>query len=156
MVVIGIAVAAIAVNLATDPRHVLAAEAERLALLLQQARDEAMTTGTAVAFSADDRGYRFWQRQPLSGPQDVPVAAEGAWPGAGWKAHPDVEVFRPRQLPAALTLGDLRLSGQIAPREARRIVFSPSGVAPPFRIELAAGEYRADVAGDAMGNIHAE
>ncbi|MDP2785168.1 MAG: prepilin-type N-terminal cleavage/methylation domain-containing protein, partial [Sulfurimicrobium sp.] len=52
LVVIGIIVAMIGVNLAPDPRQSLDTEARRLALLLEQARDEAMSSGSSIAFSA--------------------------------------------------------------------------------------------------------
>ena len=143
LVVIGIVVAMIGVNLAPDPRQTLATEAQRLALLLEQARDEAMSSGSSIAFSAEQQRYSFWQRQAEPG-------ADGTRP---WKEHSDRELFHPRQLPGSITVDDLRINQQAADKGSQKIIFTPSGVMLPFRLTLASGEYRVVIQGNGMGQI---
>jgi general secretion pathway protein H len=135
----------IGVNLAPDPRQNLDTEARRLVLLLQQARDEAMSTGGSIGFSAGPRHYRFWQRQ--AGPDD----------GASlWIAHVDSEVFRPRDLPDGISVSELRVNQRIADGEGQKIIFTPSGMMLPFRLELGSGTHRRAITGDGRGEIRAE
>jgi general secretion pathway protein H len=149
LVILGVVVAMIAVNFAPDPCQNLDTEAQRLALLLEQARDEAMTSGSGIAFSAEGRGYRFWQREAQAVPDAVP---DKDWPGKEWKPHADSEVFRPRELPPTLAVTELLVSQQ----PAARIIFAPSGMALPFRLTLASGSYRVAVGGNGMGQIAVE
>lgn len=145
LVILSIAVAMIGVNFAPDPHRNLDTEARRLALLLQQARDEAMSAGSSIAFSAEPRQYRFWQRQP--GPDG------GA---KQWQAHPDGEVFRPRSLPDGITVSEVRVNMQPAEGEAQKIIFTPSGMTLPFRLVLASGPHHSTITGNGTGEIRAE
>lgn len=145
LVILGVALAMIGVNFAPDPRRNLDTETRRLALLLQQARDEAMSTGSSIAFSAEPRQYRFWQRQ--------------AGPDGGakqWQAHPDGELFRPRGLPEGITVSEVRVNMQPAEGEAQKIIFTPSGMTLPFRLVLASGSLHSTVTGNGTGEIRAE
>jgi len=153
LVILGVVVAMIAVNFAPDPRQNLDTEARRLALLLEQARDEAMTSGSSIAFSAEDQGYRFWQHEAQAVPEAAP---DNNWPGKDWKPHADSEVFRPRQLPQAVVVVELRINQQPTAKDAQRIIFAPSGMALPFRLTLASGLHRIAITGNGMGQIGVE
>lgn len=153
LVILGIAVAMIGVNFAPNPEQALDNEAQRLALLLEQARDEAMSTGSGTAFSVEDGGYRFWQRQSQIEPDATP---DDKWPGKSWTAHADREVFRPRQFPSPVVVAELRVNGQVADKQAMRIIFSPSGRMPSFRLLLASGTHGVAVSGSAAGRIAVE
>jgi len=146
IVVISIIVAMIGVNLAPDPRQALATEAQRLALLLEQARDEAMSSGSSIAFSAEQQHYSFWQRQEKPG-------TDGTRP---WKEHSDRDLFHPRQLPGSITVNDLRINQQVADKGTHKIIFTPSGVMLPFRLTLASGNQRIVIKGNTMGQIEVD
>lgn len=145
LVILGIAVAMIGVNFAPDPRRDLDTEARRLALLMQQARDEAMSTGSSIAFSAEPRQYRFWQRQP---------GADGSI--RQWQAHQDSELFRPRSLPEGVTVSEVRVNRQPVDGEAQKIIFTPSGMMLPFRLELTSGTHHRAITGNGTGEIRVE
>lgn len=145
LVILGIVVAMIGVNFAPDPRRNLETEAHRLALLLGQARDEAVTSGSSVAFAVEPHGYRFLQRGP--------VGADGL---AQWREHADGEVFRERRFPQGMGVTELLINRQPAARDTRRIVFTPSGMVQPFQLTLADDGYRVAVSGDATGKINEE
>lgn len=146
LVIIGIIVAMIGVNLAPDPRQNLDTEAHRLALLLEQARDEAMSSGNSIAFSAEPQRYSFWQRQ-------AEPDADGTRP---WKERTDSELFHPRQLPESITVNDLRINQQAADEGGQKIIFTPFGAMLPFRLTLALGERRIVIKGNAMGRIEVD
>lgn len=143
LVVIGIVIAMVGVNLAPDPRQSLDTEARRLALLLEQARDEAMSSGSSIAFSAEGQRYTFWQRQAEPGPDGI----------RPWKEAIASELFHPRRLSGAISVDDLRINRQAADKEAQKIVFAPSGMMLPFSLTLGLGEHRIVIEGSTVGRI---
>ncbi|HEY9100537.1 GspH/FimT family pseudopilin [Chitinimonas sp.] len=136
LVIISIIVVLAAVRFGQSDVDTLQRESERLSLLLETARDEAIATGAAAGFSAEPGGYRFWLQQP----------------DASWQPVAESEVLRPRELPQALRLANLRVNLQPLP-EGGRIVFSPSGVNAPFSLSLYAGAERRTLQADALGRI---
>ena len=62
IVILGLFAAAVSIKLAPDSRQRLREEAVRLAAVLTHARDEAITTGAALAWQRTDTGYRFVRR----------------------------------------------------------------------------------------------
>ena len=63
LVIAGIMLGAIALNAVPGDRQVVQSEAQRVALLLQLARDEAIVRNRPIAFEADQDRYRFLIRQ---------------------------------------------------------------------------------------------
>jgi prepilin-type N-terminal cleavage/methylation domain-containing protein len=69
-----------------------------------------------------------------------------------WRARPGDELFSARSLPPGI---DRRSAGSAARpvahrREPHRLVFSPSGMHPPFTVLLALDELRVQVVSDAL------
>jgi general secretion pathway protein H len=62
MVIIGITLGLVSLNAIPSPQQNLQNEAQRLALLLQLARDEAIVRNRLVAFEANGERYRFLVR----------------------------------------------------------------------------------------------
>ncbi|MDO8892645.1 MAG: type II secretion system minor pseudopilin GspH [Sulfurimicrobium sp.] len=149
LVIIGIVVAMIGVNLAPDPRQALETEAQRLALLLQQARDEAMTSGTRIAFSAEKQEYRFWQAPSRSTEKPGDAAKT-------WQAHPDRELYKPRSLAGSIRVDEMRINQQPVDMHLQKIVFTPSGMTLPFRVTLSDGVLRVAISGNAIGEIEVD
>lgn len=149
LVIIGIVVAMIGVNLAPDPRQALHNEAQRIALLLQQARDEAMSSGTRIAFSAEKQEFRFWQK-PASA-AEKPGETEQKW-----EPHADQELYKPRSLAGAIRVEEMRINQQPVDSHVQKIVFTPSGMMLPFRITLADGPLRIAISGNAIGQIEVD
>ena len=121
VVLIALAAAAVVVKLQPDDKQALRLEAQRLAALLIQARDEAITTGSALAWQGDASGYTFMRRN-----------RERLWEPFG-----NDEVFRTRKLPQPAQLASIEIGGRPAKPEDM-LIFSSTGVAPPFRIVLVA------------------
>jgi general secretion pathway protein H len=149
LVIIGIVVAMIGVNLAPDPRQALQTEAQRLALLLQQARDEAMSSGTRIAFSAEKQEYRFWQKPARSAEKPGENART-------WEPHADQELYKPRRLAGSIKFEEMRINQQPVDSHLQKIIFTPSGMLLPFRITLSEGPLRIAISGNTIGQIEVD
>ena len=139
LVVIGIMVALIGVRMMPDDDRVVRTEAERLALLLEQARDQAVASGEPIAFSVDAGRYRFWA-----------LDAEDEWvPRSG------DEILKERPLPDGVQLAALQVN-RAALGEGGRLLFLPSGSNPPFTADLVLNASHARIRGDVLGRVRVE
>lgn len=118
--IIGILSIYVALSTAPNSRRQAAADAERLALLLETALQEAQWGGRAIAWSADAQGYRFWQE-----------ANERRW-----QPITDNELYRARSLEGATGVAGVEVDGQPLPPGAL-LKFFPFSV-PLFQITLSA------------------
>jgi general secretion pathway protein H len=138
IVIVGITLSLVIVNFSRDDRQVLADEAQRLAMLLEHAHDEAIASSRAFAWIADGESYRF-----------AVAADDGTWANVG-----NDNLLRSREWASGVHFGGIRLMRGGGQREASsRIAFSPSGFNSPFDLTLTAGETRAVIAGSAVGRI---
>lgn len=62
LVIMGIALGMVTLQLMPDARSELRNEADRLALLLENAGLEARSSGRSLAWSAEKNSYRFWRK----------------------------------------------------------------------------------------------
>lgn len=136
MVIVGITLALIGLNLMPDDERVLRNEAQRLALLLEQARDEAVAGSEAIAWSAEDGHYSFWRRDE-----------EGKW--VPWTQD---ALWRERQFSSGVMMHALRINHNVVPPR-ERLTFSPAGLGVPFEIDLSLNAARIEIVGDAMGKV---
>ena len=130
LVVIGHAVAVVVVSAWPGPRQGLRDEAERLALLLSLAREEAQVRGTPVRLSADAGGYRF---QVYSGRQWRPLRNDAELRERVWSAPPVWQLRRADGRPD--------------------LVFGRDPVDSPFEITLSRAGARVRLAGDGLGRF---
>jgi general secretion pathway protein H len=128
VLLVGITVGLVTVNLGHGDRDVVRDEAERLAVSLQQAQDEAVMTGTPLAWLGEVKGYRYLRR----GPDRNWVPLEGG------------DAFPPRQLPAPVRVADVTGAAVRADAGAL-VVLSSIALASPVRIVLEANAERAAV-----------
>ncbi|PHV11715.1 GspH/FimT family pseudopilin [Chitinimonas sp. BJB300] len=136
LVIIGIVVALAAVRFSASDQDTLQRESERLALLLESARDEAISLGQPIGFAVQTGGYLFSQQDAES----------------KWSVVEKNEILRPRELPTPVVLENIRVN--LVPLGADgRLVFSPSGVNAPFTFVLRAGEYRRVLSADPIGRL---
>jgi general secretion pathway protein H len=137
VVIVGITLSLVVVNFGRDDKRVLADEAQRLSLLLEHAHDEAVASSHALAWSADNQGYRF---TVANGPND-------------WTLLSTDDVFHPRAWARGVSYGGVHTVQNTAGAPARQITFSPSGFNAPFEMTLSVGNTYALIAGDALGRI---
>ncbi len=130
LVVIAVSLSVATLALTPDPRRPLAREAERLALLFEQAREESQLSGTPIAWQWHADGYSFVRRDLTDD-------------GARWLVVSDDEMFRERQLPDTATILSVRADGRmLAPGD--RLSLDTDG-AQDVEVRLGLGEARARI-----------
>lgn len=139
LVIVGIMVGLVSVRMMPDDEHVLRDEAERLALLLEQARDQAVASGAPIAFSVEQGRYRFWA-----------LDADNQWtPREG------DDLLQDRPLPGGVQLAALQVN-QASLAAGGRLMFSPSGSSAPFTADLVLNAAHARIRGDSLGRVKIE
>ena len=157
VVIVVIMVTLAGAQLMRSPGEAVREESERLALLLQAARDEAILQGRVFAFGAGRESYRFLR-----------LERDGKL-----KIAKDDELLRPRQLAPGVAIESFQVEGADGNTDAgigigtgtstsggasqpQGVVFLPSGDLPAFRISLAGGGARWSVVGAPDGTIRAQ
>jgi general secretion pathway protein H len=140
LVIVGITLGAVAFNAVPSDRQALQNEAQRVALLLQLARDEAIVRNRPIAFEAEPERYRFLVRDDNS-----------------WKiiTQGQDDLLREREFQRApVTLSIVpQLSTQTNPM---RIVFGSEPVDKPFVLTFSAGDASVAVRADGIGHFAVE
>jgi len=140
VVIIAVMVGLAGVQLMRSPGEAVRDESERLALLLQAAREEAILQGRVFAFGAGRESYRFLR-----------LERDGKL-----KIAEDDELLRPRRLAAGVAIESFQVEGAAGDVPQEGVVFLPSGDLPAFRILLAGGGARWSVVGAPDGTIRAQ
>lgn len=138
MVIIGVTLGLVSLNAMPSPRQGLQAEAQRLTLLLQLARDEAIVRNRPVTFEATPERYRFLVRNETR-----------------WEAIGGDDLLRERDFkdgPLTLLL-DPASAGTANPL---RITFGREPVDKPFLLVLATGGNRVGIRADGVGHFTVE
>lgn len=136
LAIIGIVVALAAVRFGGSDIDTLQREAERLSLLLEAGRDEAISAGQTLGFAPESGGYRFWRQDEQ----------------AAWQVLDNNEILRARSLPDGLAIEDLRVN-LAALADGAKLSFAPSGVNAPFSLVLRIGSHRRLLSADALGRL---
>nr|WP_273018700.1 type II secretion system minor pseudopilin GspH [Pseudomonas sp. BW16M2] len=124
LVIVGIASAAISLNIRPDPGKHLRADAERLARLLELAQSEAQADGQPLRWQRDRDGYRFVRA-------DGQVLAEGPLKPRRWQAEAVKVQSEPR--------GAVWLDGE--------------WIGTPLTLRLSSGALRMELARNAAGLV---
>jgi general secretion pathway protein H len=138
MVIIGIMLGVASLNAIPSPRQDLQAEAQRLTLLLQLARDEAIVRNRPVTFEATPERYHFLVRNETR-----------------WNLITGDDLLREREFkngPLTLLL-DPASAGTVNPL---RITFGREPVDKPFVLILATGNNRVAIRADGVGHFTVE
>ena len=138
LVIVGIALGVISFNAMPSSQQALQNEAQRIALLLQLARDEAIVRDRAIAFEVDGEGYRFLQREERS-----------------WQPLPGDDLLRPRRFersPVTLSVYPAP-PGEAAPL---RILFGREPVQQPFVLTMGMADASVAIRADGIGHFTVE
>lgn len=138
MVIVGVTLGLVSLNAMPDGQQILQNDAQRIALLLQLARDEAIVRNRPIAFEAEAERYRFLLRE-----------------GNTWRVLVQDDLLREREFkrfPVALTISPPSPE-QAAPL---RIVFGREPVDKPFVLTLAIGAAQAAIRADGIGHFVVE
>lgn len=137
LVIASILLGAAAFNAMPANRQVLQDDAQRIALLLQAARDEAIVRNRAIAFEIDEQRYRFLIRQNDS-----------------WQVLTHDALLRERAFRRAPLV--VTLTPPSSDRLPLRIVFGREPVDKPFTLRLTLGANSASIQADGIGNFQVQ
>ena len=138
LLIITITIAMIGINLQRGDNNRVQEEADRIVILLQAAREEAILQGLPFAVQFKQDGYRFLR-----------VNSKGKL-----EAIEKDDVLSPRSLPDGVTL-TFTVDGAMADTEAG-LILDPSGSFIPFVLTLRAGEAAWQAHGLANGKIQSK
>lgn len=139
LVVMSVALGMTVVQLMPDNRSALREEAQRLALLLENAGMEARTSGHPLAWSAEKNGYRFWKKNDYG----------------DWVRIEDDAMYRPRTLPVGMSIGEVSVE-TLPLKPGERMSLNAASFALPFRIRLTAENASASMTGSSTGSVSAQ
>ncbi|MBV8664885.1 MAG: GspH/FimT family pseudopilin [Burkholderiaceae bacterium] len=140
--IVGITLGMVSFNAMPSNRKVLQNDAQRVALLLQLARDEAIVRNRPVAFDADANRYRFLVRED----------------DGSWDAIAGDDLMRERDFkraPLGLAINPAPADGGVSDNLVR-IVFGREPVDKPFVLTMSAGEDAVSVHADGIGHFTVE
>ena len=137
MLLLAIIAGMVGVNLMRDPATTVREEAQRLALLLQTAQEEAILQGTLYAISLEPARYQFLQ-----------LNDEGVMKSIDTDA-----LLRPRELPEGVEIVDVLIDGASSDQEKTGFIITPLGDLPNFAIVFEHDGHRWQVEGSADGSI---
>ena len=135
MVIIGITLGMVSFNALPSPRQDLQKEAQRIALLLQLARDEAIVRNRLVAFEADSDHYRFLVRNET---RWDPVLEDDLLRERAFKSAPVTMLMDPPGANAGKTT---------------RITFGREPVDKPFVLTLVHDDSQVAIRADGIGHF---
>ncbi|CDG85661.1 GspH/FimT family pseudopilin [Janthinobacterium agaricidamnosum] len=134
MVIFGITLGMVSLNALPNGQQALQKEGERIALLLQLARDEAILRSRQVAFEADDQQYRFLVLNDKR-----------------WEPITQDDLLRERPFKNAPLMLTVAPSNTLA--RPLRIIFGREPVDKPFVLTLASGERSVAIRADGIGHF---
>jgi len=138
MVIVGITLGMVSFNAMPDTRQTLQKDAQRIALLLQLARDEAIIRNHPVAFEVEADRYRFLLHD-----------------GQGWQVLDQDDELREREF----ELSPVNIN--TTPSTSRstlplRIIFGREPVSKPFLLTFSVDENHVSVRADGIGHFVVE
>lgn len=140
VVIAGITLGVVALNAFRSDRQVVQDDAQRIALLLQLTREEAILRNRPTAFEADADSYRFLVREE-----------------SGWQPLPQDDMLRQRvfkHTPMLLSLNPPPIDAG-AP-DLLRITFGREPVDKPFALTLAGADTSVIIRADGIGHFSVE
>jgi len=138
LVIVGITLGAVSLNAMPSDRQVLQNDAQRIALLLQSARDEAIVRNHPIAFEAEADRYRFLLYEDNH-----------------WNPLEQDDLLREREFkhqPVIFTISP-PVANQTPPL---RIIFGREPVGIPFVLTLAVGNDQVAIRADGIGHFTVE
>jgi general secretion pathway protein H len=138
LVIVGITLGFVTFNAMPDDHQTLRNDAQRIALLLQLARDEAIVRNRPIAFEVEPEHYQFLIRN------------ENAWEILENDALLRARKFKQSPVTFSSTPPSLALEKPI------RIIFGREPVDKPFLLTLSAGQARISIHADGIGHFAVE
>ena len=138
LVIVGITLGTVSFNAMPSARQVLQNDAQRIALLLQMAREEAIVHNHPIAFEAEADRYRFLLREENT-----------------WQALKQDELLREREFKRSPVMFSISPSSA-AQTIPLRIIFGREPVDKPFVLTLSIGDAQVAIRADGIGHFVVE
>ena len=138
LVIIGITLGTVSFNAMPSERQVLQNDAQRIALLLQLSRDEAIVRNHPIAFEAEADRYRFL------------IFEEN-----NWQALQQDDLLREREFKRSPVVFNVS-PPSAAQTTPLRIIFGREPVGIPFVLTLATGNAQVAIRADGIGHFVVE
>ena len=138
LVVMGIMLGMVSFSAIPDNKKILLNDAQRVALLLQMAREEAIVRNRPVAFELDSDQFRFYVRGDTS-----------------WELITDSDLFRERHFQKS----PLLVVMQPSPTKVElpiKIIFGREPVDKPFNLSLSYEDASVTIQADGLGHFSVE
>jgi general secretion pathway protein H len=146
VVIVGIALSIAASNLFVSDEQRVKSEAERLLVLVEKTRDQAVFSGYPIAMRLTDAGIEFLERDPNAVEPTWRAAATETLRQRGWRDGIRAELAAP----------DRSITNATAPRDANAeqiVTFLPAGLGAPFSLRVYSDQFSRTIDGDALGNV---
>lgn len=138
MVIVGITLGAVSFNAMPSERQAMQHDAQRIALLLQLARDEAIVRNRPVAFEAEADRYRFLLFEDNK-----------------WKTLEQDDLLREREFKRSPVIFSIS-PPSVEQTPPLRIIFGREPVGIPFVLTLAVGDVQVAIRADGIGHFAVE
>lgn len=156
VVIVGIALSIAVSNLFVGDEQRVRLEAERILVLVEKTRDQAVFSGYPIAMRLTADGIEFLERDPNSVEPTWRNAAAESLRQRAWRDGIRVELAEINSgsntnsnlaRNAATTSG-----GRSVPRE-QIVTFLPTGIGVPFSMRIFSDQFQRVIDGDALGNV---
>ena len=138
VMVMGIMLGMVSMNAIPDRRQTLLKDGQRVALLLQLAREEAIVRNRPVAFELDSQGFRFYVKSDKE-----------------WQLLTDSDLFRERQFKNSPLIISMQ-PGNADVALPLKIIFGREPVDKPFTLVLSYEDARVAIQADGLGHFVVE
>ena len=135
MVILGVTLGLVSLNAMPSQQQSLQQEAQRVALLLQLARDEAIVRNRQIAFEADSDSYRFLIRNDQR-----------------WDVAVQDDLLREREFKRS-PIGLMLDPPPTVPADRLRIIFGREPVDKPFVLTMSSGGSSVAIHADGIGHF---
>lgn len=139
LVIIGIALAMVTLQLMPDNRAALRQESDKLALLLENAQLQAQASGRPLAWSGAASHYYFWKKDDYN----------------DWMRIEDDPLFRPRDLPDGIQIGQLRVE-EILLKPGDKLLLNANSIPLPYTIGIGNQYGNMRIVGKSTGEVATE
>ncbi len=149
VIIVGIALSLTASNLFVGDEQRVRLESERLMLLVEKTRDQAVFSGYPVALRLTDAGIEFLERDPDSVDPTWRAASAEKFPARQWRDGIRAELTVPERLAQSRQ----SMTGAGTDKNADVVTFLPTGVGAPFSIRVYSAQFSRTIDADALGNV---
>lgn len=135
IVIVGITLGTVSFNAMPDERQILQNDSQRIALLLQLVRDEAIVRNRPIAFEAEANRYRFMLRDENT-----------------WQVLNQDDLLHEREFKRSPVLFSIS-PPSVAQTTPLRIIFGREPVDKPFILTLSIGDAHVAIHADGIGHF---